>query len=159
LTTLPCPEPLAPFAEVVEAVALWYRHFLAMQPNDYHGRRWAERMVESTLVMLYQRWDCREILTEGIRQGCAPAGGCARQDYSRQANSPQEMYSPQADNWQTCSRQTCSRQTCSRQPCSRQPCSRQPCSRQTTRQSARVPAKSTTGNGVSQHPGGQMNLL
>ncbi|MCR1347353.1 hypothetical protein NRY68_16510 [Acidithiobacillus ferrooxidans] len=139
MTTLPCPEPLAPFAEVVEAVALWYRHFLAMQPNDYHGRRWAERMVESTLVMLYQRWDRREILAEGIRQGCVPAGGCARQDYSRQANSPQEMYSPQADNWQTCSRQ--------------------PCSRQTTRQSARVPAKSTTGNGVSQHPGGQMNLL
>lgn len=139
MTTLPCPGPLAPFAEVVEAVALWYRHFLAMQPNDYHGRRWAERMVESTLVMLYQRGDRREILAEGIRQGCTPAGGCARQDYSRQANSPQEMYSPQADNWQTCSRQTCSRQT--------------------TRQSARVPAKSTTGNGVLQHPGGQMNLL
>ena len=133
MTTLPCPEPLAPFAEVVEAVALWYRHFLAMQPNDYHGRRWAERMVESTLVMLYQRWDRREILAEGIRL-C-----CARQDYRRQANSPQETYSPQADNWQTCSRQTCSRQT--------------------TRQSARVPAKSTTGNGVLQHPGGQMNLL
>ena len=134
MTTLPCPEPLAPFAEVVEAVALWYRHFLAMQPNDYHGRRWAERMVESTLVMLYQRWDRREILAEGIRQGCTPAGGCTRQD-----DSSQETCSPQADNWQTYSRQTCSRQT--------------------TRQSARVPAKSTTGNGVLQHPGGQMGLL
>ncbi len=113
MTTLPCPEPLAPFAEVVEAVALWYRHFLAMQPNDYHGRRWAERMVESTLVMLYRRWDRREILAEGIRQACSRQEDCSPQD----------------------------------------------CSRQTTRQSARMPAESTAGNGVLQHPGGQMDLL
>ncbi len=83
-TTLPCPEPHAPFAEVVEAVALWYRHFLAMQPNDYHGRHWAERMVESSLVMLYRRWDRWEILADGVRLYYA------RQDCSRQACSPQE---------------------------------------------------------------------
>ncbi|MHB1644188.1 MAG: hypothetical protein ACYCS8_16330 [Acidithiobacillus sp.] len=81
---LPCPEPLAPFAEYVEAVTLWYRHFLAMQPNDYHGRRWAERMVESTLVMLYRRWDRREILAEGIRLACSRQA-CRQQAYTRQA--------------------------------------------------------------------------
>ena len=87
MTTLPCPGPQAPFAEVVEAVALWYRHFLTMQPNDYHGRRWAERMVESSLVMLCCRWDRREILAEGIRQGCTRQG-CTRQGYSRQSALP-----------------------------------------------------------------------
>ncbi|MDA8247182.1 hypothetical protein [Acidithiobacillus sp.] len=87
MTTLPCPGPQAPFAEVVEAVALWYRHFLTMQPDDYHGRRWAERMVESSLVMLCRRWDRREILAEGIRQGCTRQG-CSRQGYSRQSALP-----------------------------------------------------------------------
>ena len=140
MTTLPCPGPQAPFAEVVEAVALWYRHFLTMQPDDYHGRRWAERMVESSLVMLCRRWDRREILAEGIRQGCTRQGTAPPQG----VGSPQESMLPQG-----CFRQGCSRQGYSRQ--SALPANNQ----QTAPQGARIPVKNTTGNRMLQQFGEQ----